>query len=66
MKRQEKKKETIPKIGINFLRDLCPEAVIFLYAEIKKLLRSQQYNLKFLVTPGNFQLLLQKFALLLQ
>lgn len=32
----KKKKETIPKIGINFLRDLCPESVLFLYPEINE------------------------------
>lgn len=36
MKRQEKKKETIPKIGITFVRDLCLEAVFLLYPEIKE------------------------------
>lgn len=36
LKRQEKKKETIPKIGITFVRDLCLEAVFLLYPEIRE------------------------------
>lgn len=36
LKGQEKKKETIPKIGINFMRDFCPKAVMLLYPKIKE------------------------------
>lgn len=58
--RKQRKKQTRPNLGINFLRDLCPEAVLCQYPDIKLSAQKPEVQFEIFGNTWNFSASLSK------